>query len=176
MGTDKTPAPTHPPTLEDLKRIGAALNAAHAKYLIIGGFAVNYYGFTRATEDLDLLIARESENIEHVKRALCVLPDQAAKELNATDFASYTVIRIVDEITVDLLTKAGDVTYDTAEAVPVQLDEVTLPFASLRTLIATKPGVRERDQLDRAYLLRLEAQQQKSPGDSPGERGLKSDQ
>lgn len=162
MGTDQAPSPTRPPTLEDLKRVGAALNAAHAKYLVIGGFAVNYYGFTRTTEDLDLLIARESENIERIKQALCVLPDQAAKDLSPADFAHYAVIRIVDEITVDLLTKAGDVIYENAETVPVQLDEVTLPFASLRTLIATKPGVRERDQLDRAYLLRLQAEEAQS--------------
>lgn len=162
MGTDQTPSPTRPPTLEDLKRIGAALNAAHAKYLVIGGFAVNYYGFTRATEDLDLLIAQESENIERVKQALCVLPDQAAKDLHPADFTQYAVIRIVDEITVDLLTKAGDVVYEDAEAVPVQIDEVMLPFASLRTLIATKPGPRERDQLDRTYLLRLQSEQDQS--------------
>jgi len=159
VGADQVPSPTRPPTLEDLKRVGAALNAAHARYLIIGGFAVNYYGLTRATEDLDLLIAQDPDNIERVKGALCVLPDQAAKELSATDFTWYSVIRVVDEITVDLLTKACDVTYETAETVPVVLDEVTLPFASLRTLIATKVGVRERDQLDRAYLLRLQAEQ-----------------
>jgi hypothetical protein len=159
VGADPTPAPTRSPTLDDLKRVGAALNAAHAKYLVIGRFAVNYCGFTRATEDLDLLIAQESENIERVKRALCVLPDQAAKDLTPTDFAHYSVIRIVDEITVALLTKAGDVRYENAETVPVRLDEVSLPFASLRTLIATKPGARERDQLDRAYLLRLQAEQ-----------------
>jgi hypothetical protein len=75
VGADQTPSPTRPPTLEDLKRIGTALNAVHAKYLVIGGFAVNYYGFTRATEDLDLLIAQDPENIERVKQALCVLPD-----------------------------------------------------------------------------------------------------
>jgi len=95
-----------------------------------------------------------------------VLPDQAAKDLSPTDFAHYAVIRIVDEITVDLLTKAGDVLYENAETVPVQLDEVTLPFASLRTLIATKPGVRERDQLDRAYLLRLQTEQTESSEES----------
>jgi hypothetical protein len=67
VGADQTPSPTRLPTLEDLKRIGAALNAPHAKYLVIGGFAVNYCGFARATEDLDLLIAQESENIERVK-------------------------------------------------------------------------------------------------------------
>jgi len=71
---------------------------------------------------------------------------------------------------VDLLTKAGDVVYENAETVPVQLDEVTLPFASLRTLIATKRSVRERDQLDRAYLLRLQAEEAQS-----GKRPANSD-
>jgi len=42
VGTDQAPSPTRSPTLEDLKRVGAALNAAHAKYLVIGGFAVNF--------------------------------------------------------------------------------------------------------------------------------------
>lgn len=31
MGTDQTPSPTRPPTLEDLKQVGAALNAAPTK-------------------------------------------------------------------------------------------------------------------------------------------------
>jgi len=163
VGTQPDPPASRPPTLDDLKRIGRALNAAHAKYLIIGGFAVNYYGFARATEDLDLLIASDPDNIEKVKQALCVLPDGAAKELTPADIGRYSVVRVVDEITVDLLTRAGDVMYDSAETVSVTLDEVTLPIASLNTLIATKPGGRERDQLDRAYLLRLQTEQDEGP-------------
>lgn len=163
MGTQPDPSFSRPPTLDDLKRIGRALNAAQAKYLIIGGFAVNYYGFARATEDLDLLIDAAPENIEKIKQALCVLPDQAAKDLSPADFAQYSVIRVVDEITVDLLTRAGDVTYDSAEAVPAVLDDVAMPIASLKTLISTKGGLRERDQLDRAYLLRLQAEQGGEP-------------
>lgn len=139
MGTDPAPRPTRPPTLDDLKRIAVALNAAHARYLIIGAFAVNYYGFTRATEDLDLLVASDAVNLEHIKQAHCVLPDQAARELTVSDLQEYAVARIVDEITVDLLKKAGDVTYETAETVIVSIDGVPIPLASLRTLIATKP-------------------------------------
>lgn len=158
MGTDSTPPPSRPPTIEDLKRLAVALNAARARYLIIGGFAVNYYGFARATEDLDLLVASDVDNLERIKQALCTLPDQTAKDLQVSDLQEYAVVRIVDEITVDLLIKAGDVTYETAQAVMVSLDGVDVPIASLVTLIATKPGIRERDQLDRAYLLRLLAE------------------
>ena len=166
MGTQPDPPASRPPNLDDLKRIGRALNAARAKYLIIGGFAVNYYGFARATEDLDLLIDSAPDNIDKIKQALSVLPDGAAKDLTPTDFDRYSVVRVADEITVDLLTKAGDVTYDSAEAVVVNLDEVPLLIASLSTLIATKPGVRERDQLDRAYLVRLQTEQGDRPGDA----------
>lgn len=62
VGQDSDPQPTRPPTEEDLKRLCSALNAAGAKYLVIGGFAVNYYGFARGTEDLDLLIASDPDD------------------------------------------------------------------------------------------------------------------
>lgn len=152
MGTDQSPPPSRPPTPDDLKRLCAALNAAGAKYVVIGGFAVNYYGLTRATEDLDLLIDPDPENIQRIKQGLSILPDQAAKDLEARDLGQYSVIRIVDEITVDLLTRVGDVTFGTAETVAAPLDDVIVPIASLKTLIATKQGLRERDQLDRRYL------------------------
>ena len=157
MGADSDPHASRPPTPDDLKRLCVALNSAGAKYLIIGGFAVNYYGLTRATEDVDLLIDPAPDNLRRVQEALCILPDRAAKDLTATDLAQYSVIRIVDEITVDLLTRVGEVTFSSAEAVPVRLDDVTIPIASLPTLIATKQGLRERDQLDRAYLLRVQS-------------------
>lgn len=157
VGQDPDPQPTRPPTEEDLKRLCATLNAAGAKYLVIGGFAVNYYGFARGTEDLDLMIASDPDNVRRIRQALCVLPDHAAQDLDPSDFNRYQVIRIVDEITVDLIAQIGEVSFATARAVPVPLGDVTIPIADLPTLIATKQGVRERDQRDLAYLLLLQA-------------------
>lgn len=38
------------------------LNSSNIKYLLIGGYAVNYYGFARATADLDIWIAADRAN------------------------------------------------------------------------------------------------------------------
>lgn len=46
----------------------AALDEAGVDVLLIGGFAVNHYGYTRATLDVDFLLA--AEDVDNVKDAL----------------------------------------------------------------------------------------------------------
>ena len=46
------------------------LNSNGAKYLLIGGYAVNYYGYSRSTGDMDVWVERSAENAEHVASAL----------------------------------------------------------------------------------------------------------
>ncbi|MGQ0811998.1 MAG: nucleotidyl transferase AbiEii/AbiGii toxin family protein, partial [Nitrospiraceae bacterium] len=155
--------PSRPPTLDDLTQLCQALNDAEARYVLIGGFAVNYYGRARATEDIDFLVDPKADNIRRIKVALHILPDHAADELREMDVASYTIVRIADEIVVDLIGRGGSVTYETAEIQRVPLGPTTLPIASLQTLIATKQGLRPRDQEDLAYLETLQAKQDPHP-------------
>ena len=67
------------PRPEDLVTICAALNGEGARYILIGGFAVIARGLERPTKDIDLLVDSTPENIERIKRALAVLPDNAAR-------------------------------------------------------------------------------------------------
>ncbi len=46
------------------------LNSKTAKYLLVGGYAVNYYGYSRSTGDLDIWIGLGPENAEVVCSAL----------------------------------------------------------------------------------------------------------
>lgn len=39
-------------------------------FIIVGGYALRYYGHLRATKDLDLVIAQTPENIDRIRRAL----------------------------------------------------------------------------------------------------------
>jgi len=57
----------------------------------------------RATEDIDLLIARNRANQALVKKALEILPDRAIRELGDEDIAQWVVVRVNDDITVDLI-------------------------------------------------------------------------
>ena len=50
----------------DFKEFLSLLNSNNVEYLVIGGYAVNYYGYSRATADLDIWIAVSPENSEKV--------------------------------------------------------------------------------------------------------------
>ncbi len=65
------------PELEDLLSLCQALNAEGVRYVLIGGFAVILHGFVRATKDIDLLVDASVENVQRLKRAMAVLPDNA---------------------------------------------------------------------------------------------------
>jgi hypothetical protein len=54
---------SRPPNLEDVARIGRALNEAQARYVLIGGFAVIIHGSGRTTKDIDFLVDPSPENV-----------------------------------------------------------------------------------------------------------------
>ena len=94
------------PQVEDLVRICRALNDAGARYLLIGGFAVIARGGARTTKDIDLLVDASPENVARVKLALRILEDRAIDQVADTDVARYAVVRVADEIVVDLMAVA----------------------------------------------------------------------
>jgi hypothetical protein len=50
------------PLSESFKTFLILLNTHQVEYLLVGGFAVQYYGHARATQDLDIWIAPSPEN------------------------------------------------------------------------------------------------------------------
>lgn len=74
------------PTPADVVRVCRALNDAGARYLLIGGFAVVAHGAGRLTKDIDLLVDDTPDNVARVKRALAVLPDNAAARSRTRTF------------------------------------------------------------------------------------------
>lgn len=142
------------PRVADLARVCQSLNEAGARYVLIGGFAVIAHGAGRTTKDIDFLIDDSAENVSRVVNALSVLADHAAREVAPDDVRRYTVVRIADEILVDLMGRACGLTYFDviADAETFVIDGVDVPVASKRTLIRTKETVRASDRADREYL------------------------
>ena len=138
----------------DVVRICLALNEAGARYLLIGGFAVVAHGAGRFTKDIDLLIDDSPENVARVKRALAVLEDNAAREVDDEDVRTHTVVRVADEVVVDLMGRACGVSYSEAaqDAETIERDGVTIALASPATLIKLKKTTRPQDALDRSFL------------------------
>ena len=145
------------PQLEDLARLCNALNGAGARYLLIGGFAVIARGGARTTKDIDFLIDPSPENMTRVRQALQILEDHAVNEVADDDVQRYTVVRIADEIVVDLMALACGIDYASAarDAETLTIDGVAIPVPNLRTLILTKNTMRPSDAADRAYLEEL---------------------
>ena len=55
---------------ESTKQVLAALEREGVRYVVFGAAALNFHGLARFTEDLDLFLAPDRENVERLKRAL----------------------------------------------------------------------------------------------------------
>lgn len=144
-----------PPTQTDLVGLCRQLNEEQARYVVVGGFAIIQAGYPRMTMDVDLLIATDLENEARVYKALESLPDQAVKELKPGETAQYLVIRVGDEIMVDLMRSACGIEYAEAakDVVVREVDGVPIPFASPRLLWRMKRHThRAKDAPDLVFL------------------------
>lgn len=154
------------PTVEDLRDLCRELNQRSAKYVVVGGFAIRAAGYIRSTMDVDLVVAAGAENEARVIAALATLPDHAASELQPGELEQYTVIRVADEILVDLMRSAGGIDYAEAarDVVVHTVDGVPIPFASPRLLWRMKAVTRrERDASDLVFLRQWFAQHGEEP-------------
>lgn len=148
------PDPPRSPGQEDLFTLCRELNAQSAKYIVVGGMAMIQQGHLRATEDIDLLLASSRSNIERVRKALEILPDQAVREMEPDDLEKHTVVRVADEIVVDLMLETCGLSFEDARD-GIEWDEidgVRIPFASAPLLLKMKQTEREQDALDRMFL------------------------
>ena len=146
--------PPRTPEQSDLVKLCGALNTQGASYIVVGGMAMIQQGFLRATEDIDLLLEKSRQNQARVRKALEILPDQAVREMNEDDLDAYQVVRVADEIVVDLMLSACGVAYNDAvsEIESVVIQGVPIPFASAKLLLRTKQTYRDKDIPDRIFL------------------------
>jgi len=133
-----------------LARVCAALNRHGAAYVIFGASALQLWGSTRATRDIDILIKPTVENARRVLAALAELGLGLAGEWLAEEVASKPVTVLGDMPRVDILTVAWSVRYDeaAADAVRFQIEGVDVPAASIDHLIASKRTGRLQDAAD----------------------------
>ena len=154
------------PTLEDLRDLCRELNQRGARYVVIGGFAIRAAGYNRRTMDVDLIVAVDRDNETRVFGALATLPDNAVRELQPGELELYTVIRVADEILVDLMRTAGGIDYAEAakDVVVRDVDGVPIPFASPRLLWRMKTITRrEKDAGDVVFLRHWFAERGEEP-------------
>ena len=125
----------------DFRVFIACANDHDVRFLIVGGYAVAYYGHPRYTKDLDVWVDATDLNAQ---RLLAALEDFGfgALDLGSDDFLvpdrviqlGYPPLRIV------LLTSVSGVSFD--ECYPnrrvVEIDDVEVPFIGLDDLKTNK--------------------------------------
>ena len=157
MADDRPPDALEPrePTVEDLRNLCRALNEHGVRYVVIGGFALRAANYNRQTMDIDLILDASPENEKKAFSVLATLPDHAASELQPGELSRYQVIRVADEIVVDLMRSAGGILYEEAarNVVVREVDGVQIPFASPQLLWRMKAVThREKDAADLVFL------------------------
>ena len=138
-----------------------ALADSEVGYVLIGGLALNLHGLVRATEDVDLLLDANADNVERLRQALrSIYDDPKIEQIDAADLAGkYPVIRYVppgDNPPINLITRLGTAfAFRDADWQVLDLDGVAVRVATPESLFVMKSRtVRPRDQDDASRLAR----------------------
>ena len=145
---------SRPATLNDLKKLIEALNNENAEYVLIGGYALYAHGLYRTTTDIDILVPSTKESAKKVIKALLVLPDKAAKDIEVSWFEEKDTIRLADEIVVDVMFNAAGETYESLKKYieVINIDGISVKTINLEGLLLTKNTFREKDITDKRAL------------------------
>jgi len=73
--------------VRSFEAIISVLNKANVRYLIVGGLAVNAHGYQRMTDDIDLVIGLESENITSGLKAIASIGYKPSIPVTPEEFA-----------------------------------------------------------------------------------------
>jgi len=133
-----------------LASVCALLNEAGAHYVLVGARALQLWGSSRATRDIDILIEPTVENAGRVLAALKQSGFGFAGEFLAEEVAKHKVTIIGESPRVDILTVAWSVHYKHARpaATVFTVEGVEIPTISIDHLIASKRTGRLQDAAD----------------------------
>jgi hypothetical protein len=130
----------------------AAFAAAGVEFAIVGGLAVNAYGYARATHDLDIFIRPTEENARAAFGALLALgiPLEGLEPGDLLDDEENLRFG-PEEDHIDILASIGEMTFDQVwrNRVEASVDGLSVPFISKADLMENKRQVgRLRDLAD----------------------------
>jgi predicted nucleotidyltransferase len=150
----------------DFRELLESLNSAKVKYLLLGGYAVNFYGYHRATGDLDIWISMDPENAEKVSGALQKFGGFSQDRVKPSLFRTRGRVFILgrEPARVDILTTPHGISFDECyeRRRMIDWDGVRIPLISLEDLkINKKASGRAKDLAD---LENLQILQKSKPG------------
>jgi hypothetical protein len=134
------------------------LNENDAEYLLVGGWAVGFYGYSRFTADIDIFIGVTSENVLKVKKSLYEfgVPKFDTEMLTTPGHVfrigrTPLLIEVINEISGVNFSEG----FSNKEFIEIE-ENMKVPIISLKDLIKNK-GATERlkDKADLEFLLKI---------------------
>jgi predicted nucleotidyltransferase len=136
---------------EDFKEFLKLLNSNNVQYLLVGGWAVGFYGYPRVTADMDIFISINERNIELIKTSLLQfgVPEFDKSMLTITG----NVFRIGRApLRIEIINDISGVSFKEAFSRKVFLeleDNFHIPIISIEDLIKNKSSTgRKKDEAD----------------------------
>ena len=140
------------PLLPDFLDLLKFLNEENVEYLVIGGMAVNFYGYHRATGDLDVWVSVDDVNQDRLAAALKKFGFSAQAVARRPLLRKPKFIRIGQPpVRVEIHSEIAGVNFESciAHAELCRIEGVDVPFISLSDLRQNKRAAgRTKDLAD----------------------------
>jgi predicted nucleotidyltransferase len=154
----------------------SCLNSADVRYLVVGGYAVNYHGYHRNTKDIDIWVAAEPENASRVSTALRAF-GFSPRSVRSSLFLDLGTVHSFgrEPLRVDLLAQPSGVEFQACyeRRIEADVDGVRVPFIGLEDLIANKAASgRTQDFADLEKLRKTKS----APGARPARKSKREPQ
>lgn len=137
-----------------------SLEGEDCRYIIVGGYAMAFNGYIRATGDIDILVEPDNKNSRKVLKALKNF-GAPMTGLTEADFETEgTIFQIgMPPVRIDIITKIDGVSFDEAynDRKYYSIKKNRVPYISLDIIIKNKRATgRDKDILDIEELLKWE--------------------
>lgn len=136
-------------------------------FIMIGGYAVNFHGFSRPTGDMDIWLKPNAENKIKLLEMLKTyhFNKESINYIESLDFSKAEVFCMGEApVRVDFLTKISGVEYETAdkEKIIADIEGMKIPILHINHLVLSKmSNDRTKDKLNVEELQKIQALKKK---------------
>lgn len=141
---------------KDFKELLNLLNSKHIEYLVVGGYAVAFHGYPRATGDMDIWVAVHKDNAARITAALKEFGFDVPELREEVFLEKEKNIRMgIPPLRIEILTTIDGVEFHECyqNKKTAVIDDVEVNFISLEDLKKNKKASgRHKDLADLEYL------------------------
>jgi len=135
----------------DFKEFLKLLNDKNIKYLLIGGYAVGYHGYPRATNDMDIWIAINPKTAKQMVAALKEFGFDTSLLSEELFLKENSIVRMgIAPIRIEILTTISGVNFEECfiQRIVDEIDSVKINIIGLKQLKINKKASGRHKDLD----------------------------